>query len=356
MQQSSAGDVKLVALLLVGRDAQGDVGLQLLEQPFAQLPAGDVNSILAGERRIVDAEDHLQRRLVHLDRRQGDGLVEVGDGVADVHVLQADHGADVAGADLVRLDAPEAIEDVELGDGVVDAPAVRLEMGDALALLDLAGEHPADGDAANVIAVVQRDDQHLQGGVQIDVRRRHVLQNGVEQRPEVGALDVGIGRGDAVAAGGVNGREVQRGIVSVQLDEQIEDAVEHVDGPGVGAIDLVDDDDGPQTAGERLAQHEARLRHDALGGIDQQQSAVGHVEDALDLAAEVGVAGRVDDVDLGVAHLQGDVLGQDGDAALAFEVVGIEDAVCRAARCRGTCRTDGASDRPAWFCRDRRGR
>ncbi len=32
----------------------------------------------------------------------------------------------------------------------------------ALALADLAGDHPADGDAADVIAVVERDDQHLQ--------------------------------------------------------------------------------------------------------------------------------------------------------------------------------------------------
>ncbi len=49
------------------------------------------------------------------------------------------------------------------------------------------------------------------------------------------------------------------------------------------------------------------------------------LQDALDLAAEVGVAWRVDDVDLGAAHLQGDVLGQDGDAALALQGVGVED-------------------------------
>src|SRR6185312_8814050 len=50
-------------------------------------------------------------------------------------------------------------------------------------------------------------------------------------------------------------------------------------------------------------------------------------EDALDLAAEVGVAGRIDDIDLRVAEAQRDVLGQNGDAALAFEIVGVEDAV-----------------------------
>ena len=54
--------------------------------------------------------------------------------------------------------------------------------------------------------------------------------------------------------------------------------------------------------------------------------AVGHLQDAFDLAAEVGVARRVDDVDLGAADVQGDVLGQDGDAAFAFQVVGVENA------------------------------
>ena len=43
----------------------------------------------------------------------------------------------------------------------------------------------------------------------------------------------------------------------------------------------------------------------ALGGVDEQQAAVGHLQDALDLAAEVGVAGRVDDVDLGAADAAG---------------------------------------------------
>ena len=106
-------------------------------------------------------------------------------------------------------------------------------------------------------------------------------------------------RGDALPAGGVDVGKVERGVVGVQFDEQVEDGVEHFGRPGVGAVDLVDDHDGPQPALEGLAQHEARLRQRALGGVDQQQGAVGHVQDALDLAAEVGVAGRVDDVDLG---------------------------------------------------------
>src|ERR687883_8224 len=84
----------------------------------------------------------------------------------------------------------------------------------------------------------------------------------------------------------------------------------------VRAVDLVDDQDRLEADLERLAQHESGLGHRAIDGVDQQQAAVGHVEHPLDLAGEVGVAGRVDDVQLDAAEPNGGVLGQDGDALL----------------------------------------
>ena len=95
----------------------------------------------------------------------------------------------------------------------------------------------------------------------------------------------------------------------------------------VGAVDLVDDDDNAVAELERLAEHEARLRHGALGGVDEQNDAVDHLQDTLDLAAEVGVARGVDDVDLRVAVAHGGILGQDRDAALALQIVGVHNAV-----------------------------
>ena len=90
---------------------------------------------------------------------------------------------------------------------------------------------------------------------------------------------------------------------------------------GVFAVDLVDDHDRAQVEFERLAQHEPRLRHHAFGGVDQQQHALDHLQHALDLAAEVGVAGRVDDVEFDAVVLDRRVLGQDRDTALFFERV-----------------------------------
>ena len=95
-------------------------------------------------------------------------------------------------------------------------------------------------------------------------------------------------------------------------------------------VDLVDHHDGLEPEGQRLAGDEARLRHRTLDRIHQQQHPVDHRQHALDLAAEVGVPGGVDDVDARAAVLDGAVLGEDGDATLALDVVRIHDALAHA--------------------------
>src|SRR5699024_7487447 len=72
----------------------------------------------------------------------------------------------------------------------------------------------------------------------------------------------------------------------------------------------------------------------ALGRVDEQDDTVDHGQGTLDLATEVGVTRGVDDVDNEVAAVlagtlaaHGGVLGQDGDALLAFEITGVHHAV-----------------------------
>ena len=126
------------------------------------------------------------------------------------------------------------------------------------------------------------------------------------------------------------------GEVACQAEQQIRGLGDHLGDPGVGAVHLVDDDDHRQLGGQRLAQHEAGLRQGALGGVDEQDDAVDHRQAALHLAAEVRVAGRVDDVDVvGLVPALGRPfdagrLGQDGDPAFLFEIVRIHRALFHA--------------------------
>ena len=76
-----------------------------------------------------------------------------------------------------------------------------------------------------------------------------------------------------------------------------------------------------------LLEHVARLGQRPLGGVDEEQDRVDHQQAALDLAAEVGVARRVHDVEADVAVVDAGLLGQDGDALLALEIAGVHDAL-----------------------------
>ena len=103
--------------------------------------------------------------------------------------------------------------------------------------------------------------------------------------------------------------------------------VQHFLRARVGPVDLVDDHDGRQLGFERLREHVARLRQRAFGRVHQQHHAVHHLERALHFAAKIGVAGRIDDVDFAAAEVDGGVLGENRDAALALQLVRVHHAL-----------------------------
>ena len=94
---------------------------------------------------------------------------------------------------------------------------------------------------------------------------------------------------------------------------------------GFRAVNLVDDHHRRNIVAQRLSEHETGLRHRAVNGVHQQKTAIGHVHDALHLAAEIGVARSVDDIDLRAVVVYGGVLGENRDAALLFQGVGVHN-------------------------------
>ena len=136
---------------------------------------------------------------------------------------------------------------------------------------------------------------------------------------------VGRARHPALLGRAVEDGKVELLVGGVERGEEIEDLVDDLARPRVGLVDLVDADDRLQADLQRLADHELGLRHRPFGRVDQHDRAVDHRQDALDLAAEIGVAGRVDDVDAHVLPHDRGRLGENGDAALALEVVRIHD-------------------------------
>ena len=165
------------------------------------------------------------------------------------------------------------------------------------------------------------------------VGRRNLLDDRLVKRGHAGVAGLVIEMalpfldGEAELGRGVDGGEIELRVGGVKFEEKLENHVEHLVRAGVFAVDLVDDDDRLGADFERLAQHELGLRLRAVEGIDDEQHAVDHLQDALHLAAEIGVAGSVDDVDVVILVLERGVLGLDRDALFALEVHRVHDAL-----------------------------
>ena len=308
-------------------DPQRDVAFELVDQALVDLAAGDIAPLAPGEGAVVDLEDHAHRRVLDLDRRQGPGVGRVGQRVADAHPRHARDGDDRARLRLVNRLALEVAEDVDLTDGLRAGLAVGGDMDHRLAGAQHAAAQAPHGDLADIAAVFEGGDQQAGRGLGLYLRRRQVADDGVEEGPQVGRQAVRLQTGAPVEGAGVDHRKVRLLVFGPQVHEEVEGRIHHRRRARRRPVDLVDHHHNLVAALQRLAQHETGLRHGPLDRVNQQDDAVHHVHYALDLAAEVGVAGGVDDIDGVVAVEYPRVLGQDGDAALALEVVRVQHAL-----------------------------
>ncbi len=141
-----------------------------------------------------------------------------------------------------------------------------------------AAKDAADADASDVAIVVDRRDEHLERAL-FGRGLGDAFRDRFEERLEVVALVFEVPFGDAGLAVRVNDRRsrLARRLRPSSMKRSKTSFTTSV-GARVFAIDLVDHDDRAQIEFERLAQHEARLRHDAFGGVDQQKHALHHLQ------------------------------------------------------------------------------
>ena len=307
-----------------GLDAEREVLFELALEALLQVAGGDIFSVLPEERRIVDGEEHAHRRLVDGDRRQGLGIVVVGDGIANLESVDAHQGADVAATGFVDIGLAKAFEDHELLDLLLLDNVIALAEADVLSAAERTAGDAADCDTADVGGILKGTDEHLRSTL-YHFGSRNDLEDGVEQRRDVGAGGLPVLGHPALLGAAEDGLEIQLLVSGVEVAHEVEDLFLHLVGTAIELVNLVHDNDGLLAHLEGFLEDETGLGHASLEGIHQEEYAIGHVEDTLDLTAEITVAGSVDDVDLDSLVDDGDVLGQDGDAALTLQVVVVED-------------------------------
>ena len=327
LQLAAPRDLEAPAALDLA-DMDGDIALGLGEQAGADHPRGHLVAFAPGHRRIVDREHHGQGRRIDGGGVQGLDDGYVAQGIGDGGRLEPGDGDDIAAMGLIEGAAGQAAETENLGDAhLLDDLAVLGQGLGRHVRFHRAREDAPGQDAAEIGVGLQGADQHAEGLVRDHRRRRHMGDDPLEQGGHIVARLVRLVRRPALLRRGEENREIELLVAGVEQGEQIEDLAMDFERAGVGLVHLVDHDDRLQPQGQGLCQDEFGLRHGAFGSVDQQQHAVHHAEDALDLAAEIRMAGGVDDIDAHAVPLHRGAFGQDGDAALALQFVAVHDPI-----------------------------
>ena len=310
-------------------DTQGYILEQLAEQTLTQVTGGNKLAFLAGERRVVDHKGHLNGRLGNLNERQSLNVLRVAQGLADGNAFDTGEANDLACLCLLDRLTAQLLDGVQGNQLCVVRLGVAVVVADSNLLADLhrAALDTADADTADVLVVVDRGYQHLGRAFDVNLRRRNVLEDLLEQWSQVLALHVRRHGSSACTAGAVNDRAVQLLVGRIEVEQQLENLVSDLIQTSVRTVDLVDCDDDLVTELQCLLQHEAGLRHRAFCCVNQQNNAVYHLEDTLYLAGEVGVARGIYDVDLYALVMYRGVLCQNGNAALTLDVARVHDTL-----------------------------
>ena len=161
--------------------AQRNVGEQLFFQALSQIARGNVLPFATRERRRVHHELNGDGRLVNRGDRQRRRVFNVRDGLADVdagHSRNRDDVAQLGGDDIGPLQPGEREQLRNLD--LLHRP-VALGDGDVLAGAQRAVEDACDGQAAEIVAVIEIRHQHLQRSVRIALRMRNGVDDGFEQ-------------------------------------------------------------------------------------------------------------------------------------------------------------------------------
>ena len=165
------------------------LSLPLLHQALAELRRGDVLALLARERRHVGGEEHRDGRLVDADQRQRDRVLERRPPSRRCRWSSMPAMATISPALRLRdLDALQALVAVEHGDlRLLDRCRRDARPTTRSACFTRAVDDAADDEPADVVVPVQHGHAELQADGGIEARRRHRLQDGLEERLQRGA-------------------------------------------------------------------------------------------------------------------------------------------------------------------------
>ena len=327
MQLTTAGNLEAVCGISL-LDAERNVSVQLTHQTVAQVAGSYVFTFFTGQRAVVYDEVHGNSRLGDFLERDGNRVVQIAaESISDVDIRDTGNSNDRTDACLSNLYFFQSVKFIQFADlyFFLLGQIVVVDQHNVLVHADRSVFNFADTDTSNVFVVVDGTDQKLCASFRIAGRSRDVFQNGLEQRCHILRGVVQIEYGMTQLCGCVQERTVKLLVGCVEIHQKLKHFVDDFVRACLRAVDFVDADDNGKIQLKCFFQHEFGLRHSALECVYNQNNAVYHFQNSLNLAAEVRMAWGVDDVDFRSFVVNCCIFGKNGDSTLTLDIVRVHD-------------------------------
>src|ERR1051325_4112423 len=138
-----------------------------------------------------------------------------------------------------------------------------------------------------------------------------MFNNRLKQGCHVLAVLMQFSHGITILGASINNGEIELRISRFKLNKKIKNQIKHFVRSCVFAIDLIDYNDRLDLVLEGFAQNKARLHLRTVMCIDDQEGAIDHLHDSLDLATKVSVTWSIDDIDPIIVPLKRCILSSD---------------------------------------------
>ena len=290
------------------------------------MTGGHILTILTEEGWVVDGKQHRHGRLVNGNGRQRLRFVDISDRLTNLETFDTDDGTNITRFDGSDLRTSQSFEDIQLLDFGFDHRAIAFAQHDVLTFAQFTPMHTSHRNTAYIFWIVQRSDQHLGGTLQ-GLGFRNIFNDSIQQGGDIFRRLLPIVWHPSLLGWTVDGREIELFFGRVQIEHQVENHLLYLVRAAVGFVHFVYDYNRFQSDLDRFLQYKTGLGHRTFKRIDQQQTAIGHVQDTFHLTTEVGVSRCVDDVDFVTLIINRYIFRQDGNPSLAFQVIAVEELV-----------------------------
>ena len=326
MKLTTSGNLEALGCVCVFH-TKADIGVQLTVETVAKVTGSDVFTFLSCKRAVIYEEVHGDCRLRDLLERNCFRIISCTESITDVDVCNTGDRNDRTDGSTFNLNLVQAVKLIKLADlhTLVFVRVMMVQKHQLLVYGNSSALNLTDTDTAYIFIVVDGADKNLCISVRISLRSRDRIKDSLKKRSHILRLIIEVTNCVAGLCGGIQERAVQLLVRCVQIHEKLQNLVDNLFRTCFRTVDLIDADNNMQVQFESFTKYKFSLRHGTLEGVHKKNNAVYHLQHTLYLAAEVRMTWSIDDIDFYVLIMNCGVFGENRNAALTLNIVGVHD-------------------------------